>query len=496
MTWCGLDGVAFDAIEAELGSFNNLIRNVALLPANMISSACTAATVQPPTPDGGVAPPPHGLTPIQVAQVGLVWRIARRIVAPSWDNFTDVDPFAPAAAVAAATVPAGAAATAPVVTGRKISLKAVLDQSDETEVPVADESKVRIWSANWISFAHGPPLDEEEATVEQLSALDYRVTVQDGSPYADFAVFTPYNRRISKANKFTAFIPQPDGTFLAKEVPGPQNYVVWKYCWRTFRCSVIQLGIVREAALTSYSQVIESLVQEWPDCWSLVYMADDKARAEGLARKRRAILSSIASGSPPPPLWDAAAPWTACFMALANDDQYWNRQVRHLAVSWLTRGKRGTPQTREQLITAQSFSGGSPQAVSDAGLTEVPAGATIQRHNLPGQGQSKQAKTKRRLQSLAAAASSPSTPRVAPYAGGKDKGGKGKDKGKGRGGKGGSGSKGGRHSVDQNGAQICYSWNNGSGACAQVPVGSPCPAGRSHACSICLSRAHASKDHA
>ena len=124
------------------------------------------------------------------------------------------------------------------------------------------------------------------------------------APYADFAVFTPYNRRISKATKFTAFLPQPDGTFLLKEIPGPQNYTVWKYCWRTFRCASIQLGILREAAMSMYGQQIETLVQEWPECWCLVYMADDKARAEGLTRKRRVIETNIAQGGPPPPLWE------------------------------------------------------------------------------------------------------------------------------------------------------------------------------------------------
>ena len=81
-----------------------------------------------------------------------------------------------------------------------------------------------------------------------------------------------------------------------------------------------------------YFRTIAGLVGEWPDCWSLIYLAEDKGRAEILPRKRRAFESSIAAGNPPPPLWDASSPWSACLLALANDDSYWNRNARNLCV--------------------------------------------------------------------------------------------------------------------------------------------------------------------
>ena len=325
--------------------------------------------------------------------------------------------------------------------------------------------------------------------MEQLTALYHRVIVLGGSPYADFAVFTPYNRRVSRANKFTAHIPQTDGSWLSKEIPGPQNFSVWGFCWAVFRCASIQLGILKEAAMQAYYQNLKSLVDEWPDCWSLIYLAEDKGRAEVLARKRRTFETAIAGGAPPPPLWEANAPWSACLFALAQDDNYWNRQVRNLAVSWLTRGKHGAPKTREQAITEGAFSGGSHQ--------EVPSGSTLGVPGLPGQGTSKSAKLKRKhAEQLAQQSIPPPPPRTyqnqnkgGKYGGGR---GKGKDKSKGKG-------KGGKNivnSTDASGTQLCFGWNFGHGPCAAVPPGQPCPAGRVHACTTCLSRAHPCKDHA
>ena len=333
-TWAGLSFEAHEAIQVCTGDWQDHVRNLALLPGSVIAAACGAARV--PTATGGE----RQLSPVECAQVGLSWRLARKILAPVWEDYVDEDPLAPPPPVA--PLPTVVTVAAPIPqpqVGRKVCFKSVLDQSDDTEVVVADESRMVVWAANWEKFAQGPPLEEEEPTVEQLTALDHRVVTLGGSPYADFSVFTPYNRRVSRANKFVAHLPQADGSWLSKEIPGPQNFHVWGYCWNTFRCCAIMLAILKEAALMAYFRTISGLVGEWPDCWSLIYLAEDKGRSEILPRKRRAFEASIAAGNPAPPLWDTASPWSACLLALANDDAYWNRNVRNLCVSWLTRGR-------------------------------------------------------------------------------------------------------------------------------------------------------------
>ena len=172
-------------------------------------------------------------------------------------------------------------------------------------------------------------------------------------------------------------------------------------------------------------------------------------------------------------------------LAVANDEVYWNKQVRHLAVAWLTKGKPGAPRTREMAITEGVFSGGDRPSASASVGVEIPQGAQVGAANPPGQGRSKTAQLKRKLRSEQSNNGG----------GGGGKAPKGGSKGKNK-----SGGKDGKrsrvnHQSDQQGTQLCYSWNFGNGACASVAAGQPCPAGRAHACTTCLSRAHPAKDH-
>ena len=108
---------------------------------------------------------------------------------------------------------------------------------------------ITVWFHNFVAITHGQPDEEETPTNEQLSALNVRVVVQLGSPYADFAVFTPYARKTTRAHRFTAYLPQPDGSWLAKEIPGPTNFQAWLYCWRVFRVACLMLKVAHEMPL-------------------------------------------------------------------------------------------------------------------------------------------------------------------------------------------------------------------------------------------------------
>lgn len=87
-----------------------------------------------------------------------------------------------------------------------------------------------------------PPQDEEEATDAQLAALYQRVYAQKLAPYVDFAAWLPFGRRVQKNQKFRAFLPIGDGSFVMKELPGPQNLQQWTVCWRVFKNSMHFVG--------------------------------------------------------------------------------------------------------------------------------------------------------------------------------------------------------------------------------------------------------------
>ena len=146
-----------------------------------------------------------------------------------------------------------------------------------------------------------------------------------------------------KNQKFRALLPIGDGSFVMKELPGPQNLQPWLVSWRVFKLACISLNIVTLAALQLYEKVIEKLVIQWPRAWGLIAQADDKARAEKLEKIRRSIVLEMAAGSPAPRELNEAEPWTACFRALALDETFWNEQVRHPAAEWLASGAHGSP---------------------------------------------------------------------------------------------------------------------------------------------------------
>ena len=94
---------------------------------------------------------------------------------------------------------------------------------------------------------------------EELAALRKKTYTLKGPPYADFAVFTPFGRRCLKAQK-----PLGDGSFLMRELPGPQNWMQWLSSWRVYK----QLSDVRHCesgALQLYEKHLERLTMQWPN---------------------------------------------------------------------------------------------------------------------------------------------------------------------------------------------------------------------------------------
>ena len=89
----------------------------------------------------------------------------------------------------------------------------------------------------------------------------------------------------------------------------------------------------------------------------MVYEADDNMRAEHIERIRRKVVTDIARGEPAPDHWDAAHPWTACFVLAANAKEYWDEHVKERAVAWHAHGGHGAPQPAIVAFAAQNLPG-------------------------------------------------------------------------------------------------------------------------------------------
>ena len=142
------------------------------------------------------------LTPTHAAQIGLVWRLCRRIARTraggNYDDWKDEDPWAPEPAA----TPTLTTATATPTKGLRMSQIPV--QSDETEFTVDSVATADKWYQRYVTLMGAPPQEKEDASIEQLSALNKRVFALDQAPYVDLAVWLPYDRRALRTVKFRA----------------------------------------------------------------------------------------------------------------------------------------------------------------------------------------------------------------------------------------------------------------------------------------------------
>ena len=402
--------------------------------------------------------------------MGLVWRNSRWIVhlhgGGNPDNFVDKDPWTPdppagpPEGTGTAIAAGGGLSSASGSTGNKenvLKMSNLVDQTDDSETKLPDAVMLNEWARRYIAVMGAPPQEEEEPTDAQMAALHHRVRVQKQPPYVDFSIWLPFGRRVLKNQKFRAFMPVGDGSFVVRELPGPQNLQQWLVSWRVFKVACISLNLVTLAALLLYEKVIEKLVLQWPKAWGLIVQADDKARAEKLEKIRRAIVLDIAAGGTPPCEFTEEEPWTACFRALALDERFWNEQVRHPAAAWLASGAHGSPKPPAKAIAMAHLPGPPAERVDDEDRSD----------------RRKQANRDKRMAKRKRWASE--REELASFREQRAKGESSKGKGK-----------------DQAGQEICYSWAKGVGPCAGLPSGTECKGKvcRVHKCMICFSPTH------
>ena len=109
-------------------------------------------------------------------------------------------------------------------TERKLKLASILDQPDESDFLAVNESQKQIWLQTYATLTGDLPLEQEEPTTEQLSAL-HPGLMAGQCPFADFAVFLLFGRKAHRAQRYRTDISTPVG-FYTKELPGPSGIAV------------------------------------------------------------------------------------------------------------------------------------------------------------------------------------------------------------------------------------------------------------------------------
>ena len=446
----------------QIGPLGEDVRLLAALPRLAIVAACSNALHG----DGSA------FVPVDATQVGLVWRMAQRVMAfragVAEENFTEEDPWSQSSpsTTTTSTTP-GPTSSGSGVKERVLKMSSLVDQQDESELVPPTPDQVHGWVQNFVKIMGSMPDEIEEPTGNQLAGLAKRVISQGGSPYVDFAVWVPFERKLAKNHKFRIYTPLGDGSFLQRDLPGPASFQAWTASWRVFRAACLMLNISSLAALETYFRQIEKMVVQWPQCWGLVYAAEDNARADKWEKWRRFLALEQAAGRQTPRDWDPGNPWPCVMVSMAKDDQYWQEKVHIPAAAWLAAGGKGAPVVANEASITAHFLGTTRSEDSEEGHK-----GDKKRNSLREKRKAKRKKQALELKEFKAQKSSPSSSNH-------------QNKGKGKG-----------KSKDQSGAQLCYSWASAAGTCANVPPGGECKGSikRVHKCRKCLSPSH--QDHA
>ena len=436
---------AFTSVAGDPGEDARLL---AALPGNVISAALERARLLDGNP----------LSAVQASHVGLIYNLARRIQhtrgGGDWDSWRETSPFGQQVQ----DNQIGTMAPAPTGLERKMKMTQVLDQGDDGEFIVQGEDARAAWYQQYLATVGGWPPEEEDPTLEQLSALQRRLTTQDTAPYVDFAIYVPYGHRALKASKFRTYVLTSTG-YTTKELPGPATFSQWRTCFRLLRTSLIMLDAVGLAALHGYEMAIERLSRTYPAAWHLIYAADEVARSAQSNRLRSKIMMDIRAGKGHPEGFNPNRPWDYVYNMLAKDETFWRTQVHTPALAWIASGSHGVPKTPAEQLATNALQGGisaiAPVMENDSGTKASPGPSNRRKKRKWGKG------------------------------GGED--GEDSRPTKGQGGKKG-GSKG-------SAGQKCFAWNNGNAPCGDLAPGQQCAAKvkRLHRCTKCDSPGHPSR---
>lgn len=247
--------------------------------------------------------------------------------------------------------------------------------------------------------------------------------------------------------------------FLSSVVPFAEGV-----SWRVFRCCAIMLNIINLAALELYYRHIEKLVVQYPQCWSLIYVAEDLARAERLEKHRRRLTIEAARGRQVPPDWDEQDPWSCVFTELVKDTTYWADRVHHPAAAWIASGSKGVPKVASEEAVITHLPGIEDNMEPEVEEHRPNHRKVIKRQKM----KQRRAQDREELNRLRKSAG------TAVKEGEQNKKGKAKGGGKGK---------------DQSGKPLCFSWDSGSGPCGSLAPGEPCACSikRVRKCRKCLS---------
>ena len=242
---------------------------------------------------------------------------------------------------------------------RKMKLNNILDQNDESEFHVQSEEMREKWYAQYIKMVGGLPPEEEDPTLEQLSALHAEeIGYPEHCPFCGpGSVCAVWPRR---TESLQIQVPCPDEQWVRDEGTARAFlFLPMAHLLSPAEDGSHHVGL-RKPCLTiwAYEATIERLSRSYPTCWHLIYSADEVARSAQSNRIRSKIIMDIRAGRPGPEGFTENRPWDYIFGAVAWDESFWQVQVHAPALAWIAAGSQGVPRTPAEQLASGHMQGG------------------------------------------------------------------------------------------------------------------------------------------
>ena len=270
--WAGLAGSIGD-LSTPLGSFLRLLGSdgkdhprvlAALAEADYVKLVNTWV-LKIPAPNPSDPAIDQAPTPMQLGQVGLLGKTCRTMCSST------------------AVAPGPAASSSK----RRIKLSAVINQDDDYDVDILDESTVANAYAKYTKRIGAFPRPEEELSQEQLTGL-HSLFKSGRAPYVDMAVWGPYHHRLQRKRRLKGVRLNQYGEIQTLELTGPSDFEAWRECYAVFKVGAIMFEEITPARLDAYEKHIRNYHERYGrGCWALIYQADVRARLENSERLRR-----------------------------------------------------------------------------------------------------------------------------------------------------------------------------------------------------------------
>jgi hypothetical protein len=210
--------------------------------------------------------------------------------------------------------PGGATAPAPVVvqmipenTMNKRKLNEFLEQGEEGSFDLFSADDLTGLRQMYVTLCGSEPPERSRPTSEQLAAIASRLKSKR-APYADFAIFGPFNKKEAKDRKFD-HKKMVGNEIVIQRLAGPSCFDEWLGSWSVMKTALIMLGEASPGTLELYEESIRQLSVLYPASWGDLCIAEEKLRWSHWDRMYEEITSDLQREAAPHPGFNPDMPW-------------------------------------------------------------------------------------------------------------------------------------------------------------------------------------------